>query len=302
MTRVSNSVREFVDRQDACRRRHDDIWHTFARDGETEAQVLRGIAELAFSLSEAQVLQMELDRGQGLAVWALMLEQKALLSKVEPMMRELGILDPEQELTTWETTLAFHSSGQMWFGWDELPDRVVAALRWLPYALCDTERMESFSEAQRQWRDRKDWLVEQLANECWQAMLCSRFLFELGSSLTQAQIARMVAQDALPVTALSPGQRVLVDAAARAHPKRPAGDPGCLFVRFDLQGQFWCIHRGRTRVSRWGAGWLPYSWTWDNPEHADSKSYRDADERGYPIPSQFRRDPLHGTPATSRVT
>jgi hypothetical protein len=29
---------------------------------------------------------------------------------------------------------------------------------------------------------------------------------------------------------------------------------------FDLRGQFWLMHRGRTRTSRCGMSWLPASW------------------------------------------
>jgi hypothetical protein len=79
----------------------------------------------------------------------------------------------------------------------------------------------------------------------------------------------MVEQDGLAVSMLRPEQRTLLEAAISLHPRQPSGGPGRWSIWFDLRGQFWLLHRGLTRTSRYGTAWLPSTWKWEGGEAGD---------------------------------
>jgi hypothetical protein len=260
MVATRDKVHEFVELLDECAHHYAEIWDTFAHDGQKEAQVLRGIVELAFSLSEEQVRQMEQGDLGGLAASALTAAQKTLLARIEPIMHELRFLEDEPGLGLAQSRLRFLANGQMGFVWAELPGAPALCLRWLPHSVNHPERRGGFGQTQRGWRIHRSCLMQQHSMECRRAAECSRRVFELAVSLSPEQFAWMVQEDTLPVTALSGEQRALVEAAVAQHPKHPPHALHECLVRFDREGQFTLIHRGRNRVSHYSACWLPASW------------------------------------------
>jgi hypothetical protein len=218
------------------------------------------MVELAFSLSEEQVRLMEQGSPGGLPASALTAAQKTLLARLEPIMLELRFLEEEPGLRLSRSRLRFLANGQMGFNWGELPGAPVLSLRWLPYSAIPADGRKGFGQVQRGWRVHMSCLMQQHSVECRRVAECSRQLFELAVSLSPEQLAWIAREDTLPVTALSDEQRTRVEAAVERHPKHlPHAVRECL-VRFDREGQFTLIHRGRSRVLHYGAYWLPPSW------------------------------------------
>lgn len=265
MVTTRDEVHEFVELLDECAHHYTEIWDAFAHDGQQEAQVLRGMVELAFSLTDEQVREMEQGRPEGLPASALTPAQQTLLTPIEPIIHELRLLEDEPGLSLAGSRLVFRGNGQMAFVWGELPGAPALSLRWLPHSVSRSERRGSFGKVQRRWRSHRSCLMQQHSVECRRAAECSRRLFELTLSLSPEQLAWMVREDTLPTTALGPEQRALVEAAVVLHPKDPPHALHECLVRFDRDGRFTLIHRGRTRVAHYGVGWLPPSW---NPKES----------------------------------
>lgn len=261
MVTTRDEVHEFVELLDECAHHYTEIWDAFAQDGQKEAHVLRGMVALAFSLTDEQVRRMEQGRPEGLPASALTPEQQTVLAQIEPMMHELRFLEDEPGMSLAGSRLVFRGNGQMAFVWGELPGAPALSLRWLPHSVSRTERRGGFGKLQRRWRSHGSALMQQHSVECRRAAQCSRRLFNLAVSLSPEQLAWMVQEETLPTTALRPEQRALVEAAVVLHPKDPPHALHECLLRFDREGRFTLIHRGRTRVAHYGVCWLPSSWT-----------------------------------------
>jgi hypothetical protein len=260
MVAAHDAMEEIADRLEQCRRRQDEVWPDFARDYDQKSELVTALIRLAFSLSPAQVAQME--QRHGIAAASLTDEQKSLLDRAEPLARELGFLAHTEGATLVESTIEVLAGGSFGFAWEFGTDRRAGlSINWLPYSLCDHESHETFATAQARWQGRQDWLIRQHYADFRQAADCCRVLFLLALSLTTEQVSEVAGQPGARVDSLRPEQRALLEAAIRLGPPPVPRVVEVATVRFEPGGQFWLTHRQGDQASVYGMGWLPHAWS-----------------------------------------
>jgi hypothetical protein len=254
----NENVEALQARLEQCRPQQEEIVIAFGRSYDKKAQAVSILIDLGLSLSEEQAARME--QNKGFPAQSLTDAQKALLSRAEPLMRELGFLSTDMTLA--ESTLLFSSSGHLDFSWrDTSGNQRILGINWLPYSQLH-QRDESFDEAQQRCRDRREKIICQHYADFRQAADCCRLLFLLALSLSREQIEQQAAPNSLPTAALPPDLRLLLEGAVMLFPTPLPGNLRDFSLRFEPTGQFWLLREVEGRTSSHGMGWLPYAWPW----------------------------------------
>jgi hypothetical protein len=258
MVATPDTVNHLIARLEECRWRQEEIWHRFAGDFNKKAELVTHLIDLGFSLTADQIGEME-QSDTGLPAAALAGAQKALLSHVEPLAREIGFLAHIKDQTLSGSTVRYDAVGHVQFTWRSPGESAGLGVNWLPYTQCSDQRQESFAEAQRAWRHRREWLVRHHYAEFRQLADCCRLAFLVALSLSPDQIAGVMEEAGTPVTALRPEQQAFLEAASRLYPHRVRGVLSDYSVRFEPRGQFWLMQSEGADSVNYGVGWLPYS-------------------------------------------